>query len=419
MSAGFRLFRLTRKVPESILITSFYFSPCDAEPIWDALPGQFITLRIPTSKGTLLKTYSISNDVASTIELRITVKRETAPSHTPNAPAGQGSTWLHDMATVGCEIEIAPPRGSFVLHQQSTRPVIMLSAGVGQTPLLSMLHTLVSSERLVWYIHASKNADTHAMHQEVESLVNKATGRVEYRVCYRSPQDDAVSSKHFLRNSDIDKSFLQSLLPLDDYDCYLCGPTSFMASMYRLLIDLGIPENRIAYEFFGKSQSLSSLADDLENSDAHSDIDTSPSPAISTALANAPTTLSNLAHLINPDARASTEDAAGPNQPVHQDTAQAKTPLNQSYFLENAPEVVFTSSDVTAAWTGACDSLLDLAEQAGLSPDFSCRSGICNTCICNIRQGEVEYFEEPLERPEQGKVLICCSRPRGRVVLDL
>lgn len=420
MSSVFRRFRITRKVPESTLITSFYFSPCDNEPIWSALPGQYLTLRIPTSERTLLKTYSISNDVTSTDELRITVKRETAPSDTPTAPEGRGSTWLHDTATVGTEIEIAPAHGNFVLDQQSLRPVVLLSGGVGQTPLLSMLHTLTSSQRQVWYVHACKDLESHAMHREVESLVNSASGRIAYRVCCRTlPETDAHADQFYV-NDVIDKSFLQSLLPLDDYDCYVCGPTSFMVSMYRVLVELGIPDNRIAYEFFGKSQSLASLASGPATSGADSANDNSSSSRQSTALANAPSALSSLAHLINPDARAIADDVTQLNdRSLSQDIFLDRSLLSQSKPLKNTYEVVFEKSGIKATWNDTSASLLELAEQAGLFPDFSCRSGICNSCMCNIKEGEVEYYEEPLERPKEGKVLICCSRPQGRVVLDL
>ena len=260
MNAGFRRFRITGKVIESSIITSFYLAPCDGAPLWCASAGQYLTLRIPQSGSSVLKTYSISTDVADAQQTRITVKHETAPSQLPHVPAGIGSSWLHDDATPGTEIEIAAPRGRFVLNEDSSRPVVLLSGGVGQTPLLSMLHSLARSERPVWYLHACENGDVHAMHGEVEALVSAACGRIQYHVCYRNPSEADKSAQRFHSAGLIDQSRLQALLPLDDYEFYLCGPTPFMVAIYRLLILLGVPENRISYEFFGKAKSLPELA---------------------------------------------------------------------------------------------------------------------------------------------------------------
>lgn len=421
MNSKFRRFRITRMVPESSNITSLYFAPIDGEALWPALPGQYVTLKVPVSTGTLIRTYSISNDVSSTSELRITVKKEIAPVSSPNAPPGQCSHWLHNTASVGSEIEIAPPRGNFVLDQESLRPVILLSGGVGQTPLLSMLHTLVDSNRSVWYLHACENTDVHAMHSEVNALTNGANKKIDYHVCYKTPPNTNATTQHNQSQGFIDKTLLQSLLPLDDYDCYVCGPIPFMVAMYKLLRDLGIAEQRIAYEFFGKSLSLPSLVAQLENEEAGNDDNQQPAKTESLALTHAPAALLSLTHLINPAARAVTEEPAS-IEPRHVAMAtdhNSESSSNVERVDNNENTVVFAASDVTVKWENNNLSILDLAEQAGLSPEFSCRSGICNTCLCTIREGEIEYIEEPLEQPENGKVLICCSRPRGRVVLDL
>jgi len=414
MSAGFRRFSITRKVPESSIITSFYLAPCDGEPVWDASPGQYLTLRIPDAENTLLKTYSISTEVTNTTETRITVKRELAPAHLPDVPDGQGSSWLHDHASPGTEIEIAAPRGSFVLDEHSSRPVILLSGGVGQTPLLSMLHALANSNRPVWYLHACENGEVHAMHEEVEALVTAAKDRIHSHVCYRNPTDADHCEQHFDSSGLIDKSLLQSLLPIDDYDCYLCGPTAFMVAIYRLLVSLGILENRISYEFFGKATSLPALAKEAVEKNALAgplaDKETTQ------ACSRAPAALAGLEHLTDPDARAASDKVIASTQ---QYSPHTQLIAGDESVISNSTDVVFVRSGVSAQWSDKATSLLELAEQSGLTPTFSCRSGICNTCVCRIREGEVEYFEEPLQEPDPGTVLICCSRPRGRVVLEL
>ncbi|KZZ24242.1 hypothetical protein A3753_17615 [Sulfitobacter sp. HI0082] len=161
-----------------------------------------------------------------------------------------------------------------------------------------------------------------------------------------------------------------------------------MAAIYQLLRELGVAEDRIAYEFFGKATSLKT-----------SRADTAPHIAASGATA----AIRSLAYITNPDAWAAEETAEADSAPVASGNAQ----------------VEFRASGATVAWDAAQGSLLQLAENAGLEPAFTCRAGICNVCKCRLISGEVEYVEEPLEMPQAGEVLICCSRPKGAVVLDL
>ena len=400
MNADFRRFRITAKVPESAIITSFYLAPIDNEPLWQAAPGQYLTLRIPTDSvdSFVLRTYSISADVTQSNETRITVKREAAPPHSPNAPIGVGSCWLHDQAEVGTELDIAAPRGRFFLDETSSSPVMLLSGGVGLTPLLSMLHSLVKTRRQAWFLHGCDNGIVHAMSAEVNELVKTSNGRIQQHVCYRKPVAEDLRGKDFHSDGYIDNALLESLRPSDPCDWYLCGPTAFMVAQYQHLLELDVPEERIAYEFFGKAQSLPALV--AERAKETQPI--KPTVSLAPAGADAPDTLKNLAHLTNPDAWA--VDSV--------DDLEIRT-------SSNTTEVVFERSSITAHWSDTTESILELAEQQGLDPDFSCRSGICGSCMCAIKEGDVEYFEEPLDKPDDGYVLICCSRPKGRVVLDL
>lgn len=446
MSARFRPFRIRAKVRESANITSLHLEPADGEPAWPASPGQYLTLRLPHANGALLRTYSVSGDTADTRTTRITVKREETPPGSPDAPPGRGSCWLHDHAVEGSTLEVAAPRGRFVLDEKSTRPVVLLSGGVGQTPLLSMLYALADSERSAWYVHACENGDVHALGAEVEALVERAGGRLRHHVVYRSP--GAGNGTGFHSSGLIDKALLQSLLPLDDYDCYLCGPLPFMVALYRLLRALGVPETRIAHEFFGKARSLAVLAAEAEAAEAGLDAATDaatlvgaePSPAPGS---RAPAALAALANLTDPGARAAPDDASPTGIAARALPASGEAPASGASSASRdgrriAPpnaasltspgtdrdggherEVVFARTGLSARWDDGAGTLLELAEASGLAPPFSCRSGICNTCLCDLRDGEIEYVEEPLVAPEPGQVLICCSRPRGRVVLDL
>lgn len=388
MADPFRCFRVARKLRESSVITSFYLEPDDGGDIWPYRPGQYLTLRVPGTGGPVLRTYSLSTADGDPRMHRISVKREDR---------GVGSGWLHDRVAEGDVIEVAAPRGGFVLDEDSARPVLLLAGGVGVTPLLAMLHRLAGTDRKVWFIQAAENGDVHALRDEVAGLAVAAGGRVVAKTVYRSPSDTDRAQGRFDAEGVIDRALLQSLLPIDDYEVYLCGPTPFMVAMWRLLTGLGIAPERIAYEFFGKGGSLAALA--------REQAEPKPAPA-SVMPAHAPKSLARLEHITDPDARA-----------VPDVLPVAKTP--KAAAAGSAGQVVFARSGVTADWGGPEASILEMAEAAGLDPEFSCREGICNTCMCGIREGSVEYLQAPLDPPPAGKVLICCTRPVGRVVLDL
>ena len=391
MNEKFRLFRVAKKVKESSIISSFYLEPTDGAPLWEASAGQYLTLRVPADDGFVLKTYSISNSVEDKHHYRISVKRELSPPGLDNVPDGVGSSWLHKHAEPGTEIQIAAPRGAFVLDEFSTRPVVLLSGGVGLTPLLSMLHKLKTSHRSAWFFHACEDGSVHALRNEAVELASNTDDRLRTHFIYRSPSSFDLENNSFDSEGVIGKHHLQTLLPVDDYDYYMCGPTPFMVAMYQLLTDMGVSSNRIAYEFFGKAKSLESL------------ISNQPSVQ-SKAASKAPKSIANLKFITNPDLHAK----------LKPEIKQAKENKELvDYVIE------FDQSGLSVNWDGQDESLLDLAEKSGLTPQFSCRMGVCSTCKCKILEGEVVYFEEPLDEPLPGEVLICCSKPIGRVVLDL
>lgn len=396
MSEAFRCFRVLRKVPESSVITSFHLAPVDGGELWPARPGQYLTLRIPARDGTVLRTYSLSSPVDAQDYHRISVKREGGVNGTPD---GVGSVWLHDELAEGAELEIAPPRGAFFLDEASERPVLLLAGGVGLTPLLSMLHRLAVTGRRAWFIHACENGGVQALRDEVAALAAGSDGRIRVSNVFRAPSEDDRARGLFDAEGVVDRELLQRLLPLDDYQVYLCGPTPFMVAMWQLLTGLGIAPERIAYEFFGKGGSLPALAAQTATPASKEQVHIP---------ANAPKSLRNLDFLTDPDARAAPESVPG--------KAAAGPIAGES---AGGDEVTFARSGATVAWNSGVASILELAESAGLDPDFSCRAGICNTCRCTISEGEVEYFETPLDPPPPGQVLICCSRPVGRVVLEL
>ncbi|MFL1416561.1 FAD-binding oxidoreductase [Pseudomonas fildesensis] len=367
-SAGFKTFRVIEKKQESAVITSFVLTANDGVSNLRFRPGQFLIVRLSLEGGvTALRNYSLSGDANAPSHLRISVKREPAPFDRPQLPPGQGSNHLHDVVQVGDLLEIAGPTGTFVLDEESPRPVVLFSGGVGLTPMLSMLHQLsTQSSRPVYFIHACENGTVHAFRDEVLALASRRPG-ISVHFCYRNPDADDRAKSAFHSQGLVSRETLQRLLPLDDYDIYLCGPRFFMQANWRLLRDLGIAGKRIHYEFFGPATILE-------------------------------------------------EDEVVPAESLPLASPGSEVPTAS---IEGALTVEFLPSGKRVAWDQNCQSLLELAEQNGLTPPFNCRAGLCNTCQVPLREGSVEYFEEPLDPPESGNILLCCTRPTSAVTVDL
>lgn len=251
---GFRRFVVDRKVKESEVITSFYLKPEDGQPISSYEPGQYITVRIKPEGEiyTHIRHYSLS-EAPGADHYRISVKREDAGE---DKPAGIVSTWLHREAEVGTVLEVSAPAGSFTLDQTTDRPLALISGGVGLTPMVSMLETVLSRQpdRSVTFIHAAIDGSHHAMKEHIEQLAASHPQLTSY-VVYECPRDGEVCHK----DGYIDLAFLRDKVdPQSDF--YFCGPQPFMASVNRDLKALGVPDERLHYEFFGPAGSLEAQA---------------------------------------------------------------------------------------------------------------------------------------------------------------
>jgi uncharacterized protein len=361
-AGGFRPLKVIDKVRESSIITSFHLEP--AEPGgWRAFEaGQFLVFRFPADneRGHVLRTYSVSCAPGHPGRYRISVKREVAPRQ--GVPEGLGSCHLHDIVEVGDILMADGPRGDFYLDRKSSRPVVLLSGGVGLTPMVSMLHALVEqSDRRAVFVHACDNGEVHALGDEVRSLAETRSG-IEAHFVYRFPTEADRAAARYHAEGMVTRELLQQLLPLDDYDFYLCGPPPFMQAVFRLVRSLGVAKDRIAYEFFGPATML----------------EPGSLPAVVTV-----------------------EQAVGALPAV------------------GAITVTFRKSGSSATWVDGSESLLTFAESHGLAPEFSCRAGVCGTCKTGLVDGEISYFEEPLDDPGARQVLICCARPKNSLVLDL
>lgn len=252
---GFRKFVVVKKVKESEVITSFYLQPEDGEAIASFLPGQYLTLkcRIPGEQYTHLRHYSLSDSPGKDY-YRISVKREDGCG---DKPEGIVSTYLHRHVQEGDLLEVSAPAGDFVLDLDSRLPVVLISGGVGLTPMISMLNSLVDSsvDRDVYFIHAAINGNHHALNEHVAATA-KQNDNVHYFVCYEKPTAEDRRQKRYDKEGFIDSDWLQSILPTQKAQVYLCGPLPFMKAVYDALKTCAVDQESIRYELFGPADTL-------------------------------------------------------------------------------------------------------------------------------------------------------------------
>ncbi len=252
----FRDFTVAKKIKESEVITSFYLQPKDGKGIPTFTPGQYISIRVKISgeEYTHIRQYSLS-DSPEKEYYRISVKKETSSSdHIPN---GKVSTYLHDTIQEGDTLEVTAPAGDFVLDVESTEPVVLLSGGVGITPMISMLNTIASKQpnRKVTFVHAAINSTTHAMHDHVKELSNQSQN-FEYHLCYEKPTEKDLLNKEYTKEGYIDLPWIDSIVKDKNASFYFCGPIPFMKTVNNALKDLGISSDKIHFEFFGPAEQL-------------------------------------------------------------------------------------------------------------------------------------------------------------------
>ncbi|MDR4946839.1 NO-inducible flavohemoprotein [Neobacillus cucumis] len=250
---GFRQFIVDRKVKESEVITSFYLKPEDQREIASFIPGQYISIKLEMEgeKFTHIRQYSLS-DAPGKDYYRISVKREAGTAN----PDGMVSNYLHDNVNEGDILKISAPAGDFILDTEKTTPVVLLSGGVGLTPMLSMLKTVVEvqPERNVTFVHAAANSNVHALRDEVEQIA--ARDNVNSFVFYDSPTDEDRLNEQFDVEGFVTGEWLKDHVSIEDAEFYFCGPVPFMKSINRSLKELGVDESRIHFEFFGPKGNL-------------------------------------------------------------------------------------------------------------------------------------------------------------------
>jgi nitric oxide dioxygenase len=246
---GWREFRVDDRMHESELITSFVLRPADNRSVLRHQPGQYLTLWLDIpGHHPLKRNYSISSAPADH-SYRISVKRE---------PGGIVSNWLHDRAAPGTALKVAPPAGEFCLMQPAQRPVVLVSGGVGLTPLMSMLETIAaqSSAPRTWFVHGAFDGSKHAMGSRVRDIAAGSSGAISAHVFYEAPRPIDVQGRDYDEAGLISTSWLERHTPLGQADYFLCGPRPFLRSFIGGLAHAGVAADRIHYEFFGPADEL-------------------------------------------------------------------------------------------------------------------------------------------------------------------
>src|SRR5215813_14343799 len=348
---GFRPLAVTALSRESASVVSVHLADPDGVAVPSAVPGQFLTLRLPVNADAapLLRSYSLSGPPAAK-SYRISVKRE---------PHGAGSQFIHTRLHAGDLLETAAPRGTFLLRS-GTRPAVLLSAGVGATPVLAMLHALAAAgaDRDIWWLHGARNRAEEPFAAESRSLLARLASAHRH-ICYSRPGPGDVEGRDYQAEGRLSASALAALDLPRGAEAYVCGPAAFMADVSAALAGMGI--DRVRTEIFGAAPAQT--------------------PGIAAAAARPP----------HPPPGA---PGAG-------------------------PQVAFARSGLTVPWGAGYASLLELAESCDVPVRWSCRTGVCHTCETNLMSGAVSYAPDPVDEPADGSALICCSQPAGDLVLDL
>jgi ferredoxin-NADP reductase len=344
---------VARVEQESDIITSFYLRRTDGRSLHTWEPGQFLPIRvtIPGQHKPASRTYTIST-ACNPDHYRLSIRR------------GEGdalvSQFLHDEAKPGFKLEAMAPHGRFVLGN-SDRPVVLVSGGVGITPMVAMAEHIVAegkrtgSFRPVYFVHGTQNGRVHAFREHIRALAADHPHFVVH-ISYSRPCEDDASASSYDAGGKISVDTLKRLLPFGDFEFYVCGPSGFMRAIYDGLTGMGISTSRIFYESFGP------------------------------------------ATVLKPETAAQLAPADAAPVPVR-----------------------FVRSGANADWSRDRGTLLEFAESLGIAPNFGCRSGICGTCTTRVLGGAVDYLEEPVAPRGTGEVLLCCSVPRRgtEIVLDL
>lgn len=354
---GTRKYRIDRKEEEGGHICSFYLKPHDGKEHPPFEPGQYLTfqLRLPGQEKSLIRCYSLSDSPLQRDYYRVSIKRVPPPRDKPELPPGRSSNFFHDQLKEGDILDVKAPSGKFFMDTTKHTPVVLIGGGVGLTPVLSMLNTIVlaGSKRETHFFYGVRNGEEHVMKEHL-ARIDRENENVHMHICYSDPVEGEVEGRDFSHAERVSVELFKKCLPSSNYEFYICGPPPMMESLVRDLDAWGVPGERVHFEAFGP---------------------------------------------------ASVKKAAKPKSDAS--AAPAKT-----FSVE------FAKTGKKVVWDGSFDSLLECAEANGVVMDSGCRAGNCGTCITAMKAGDVSYVEEPGAQPEAGSCLACVSVPKSDLVLE-
>ncbi len=250
---GLRDFRVSAIVDECVGVKSFYLAAADGRPLPTYEPGQFLTLHLPPVDGgkPVVRCYTLSDRPREEF-FRVSVKHCPAPASEPSAPPGAGSTILHQHVAVGDVVQAAAPRGDFFLQPVSEEPVVLVGAGIGVTPLISMLAAQFHAglRREVYLLLGMRNSDEHPFKEPLAELA-AARDELHQFVAYSAPLPTDEPMRDFQHYGRIDLSYVKQVLPSRDFQFFLCGPPAMMHAMVPGLLDWGVADDQIHFEAFG------------------------------------------------------------------------------------------------------------------------------------------------------------------------
>lgn len=352
---GYRKFTVSRKVEECEDTYSFYLTPHNGKPLPQFKPGQYLTfeMKFRNEPKPQVRCYSLSDGSISDAHYRVTIKRYMRADGTPGAV----SNYFADQVKEGDILDVKAPSGKFFLDVEVERPVVLISGGIGITPMLAMARVLthIGDKREIYFFFGCRNSVDHMFRDDVIEL-QKKNPNMRLHICYSRPLEGDVAGVAYNHQSRVSVDLMKEVLPSSNYEYYLCGPGPFMDSLVNGLYEWGVPKKDVKFEAFG------------------------------------PATVST-----------------GSKEPAAKSDAGAQPAI----------EVEFARSGKKVMWDPHVGSLLDFAEANGITTiDAGCRSGSCGSCKVAIKEGNVEYVGEPGDEPEEGSCLSCICRPKGKMVID-
>ena len=358
---GTRKFIVQRKFFEdkNRSVCSFYLVPEDGELLPAFKPGQYLTFQFnimdPVSQTPhkVIRCYTLSEQPRPDY-YRITVKKMQPPADQPDVPAGVSSSYLHEQVQEGDILDIRAPGGQFYLDDEIKEPIVLISGGIGITPMLSMMHAALQADpqREIWFFYGVRDSHEHIMKDHIWELAAKFK-KLHLHVCYSRAGENDIEGVDYQHATRVDIDLLRLTLPLKSFQFYICGPKPMMETIVPALEHWGVPDHQIHYESFG------------------------------------PASISR-----------------------HEQVVKEKPLVDVEPVM-----VTFSKSGKSLQWDSSCSCLLEFAEDNGIVLDFGCRAGSCGTCQTLIESGEVEYNQEPDVDLEVGSCLLCIAIPKTDLTL--